>query len=552
VSLTTTPAGRPSRERMSLVRQARLRAVRQALLRQSFKFFLSELRGSNGQPLEIPEHLKAWADLMTEHQRLVLLAPRGHGKTTTVVAYILWQFYRHAHPVRTVGAPSAPGTFSVLLFSATQDQATAEHELARQLLVANEELFGPVGPRNTAAARKRGERWSAHGVRLASGAELRIRAYRTFSRGPHPDLLVLDDVESEANSGTKDQRDRSWRYFLDTLLPMQAGQILVLGTALHPDDLLHRLAAPQSADAGFVWVKYPALDEASGEPLWPERHPLAELLALRDLDPFMFSREYQNEPIDDVASLFPRSLTDTLKVAEAPFLPFYRHGSNVAVVLGLDMARSEAAGADYTVGMIVAYNRITQKRRLLYARRVRGLDLRQQLDWLREAMVRYQVDMAVVEENGFQKWFFSESLHYPETAGKVVGHRTGQEKSDFDEGVPALKLAFLNGLWELPTGDAESAAFFAWWQAEHAAFGWKGNKLQGVGEHDDTVMATWFVERGIRLLQEWLRHVNDNKIVRPEDDKDARVPISPALDAVDRPLRVEGISAAEMRWIRDE
>lgn len=533
-------------------RRAPLRVVRRALLRQDFRYFLSQLQTSNGRTLEVPDHLKAWSRLMPEHQRLVLLAPRGHGKTTTVVAYILWQFYRHAHPVRTVGAPSAPGTFSVLLFSATQDQATAEHELARQFLVANEALFGDVGPRGTAAARKRGERWSAHGVRLASGAELRIRAYRTFSRGPHPDLLVLDDVESEANTGTKDQRDRSWRFFLDTLLPMRAGQILVLGTALHADDLLHRLAAPASADAGFTWVKYRALDEASGELLWPERHPLADLLALRDLDPLMFSREYQNEPIDDAASMFPRSLTDTLKVADATFLPRYRHGPEVAVILGLDIARSEAAGADFTVGMVVGYDRSTQKRRLLFARRERGLDFRQQLDWLREAMFLYQVDMAVVEENGFQKWLFQEAQRYPETAGKVIGHRTGQEKADLHEGVPALKLAFVDHLWELPAGDDASAKFFGWWQAEHAAFGWKDGKLQGVGEHDDTVMATWFVERGIRALQQWLRHAHDDEIVYGEDLGFERVHISPDLDALDAALGFESPAAARLRRLLED
>ena len=136
------------------VQPLRVRAVvaHRALLRQDFRYFLSKLRASNGRLLEVPDHLKAWADLMTEHERLVLLAPRGHGKTTLAVAYVLWQFYKHAHPVdrhatSAAGAlPSAPGTFSALLFSATQERATAVLELARELLVANEALLvaGPI------------------------------------------------------------------------------------------------------------------------------------------------------------------------------------------------------------------------------------------------------------------------------------------------------------------------------------------------------------------------------------------------------------------------
>jgi hypothetical protein len=180
------------------------------------------------------------------------------------------------------------------------------------------------------------------------------------------------------------------------------------------------------------------------------------------------------------------------------------------------------------------------------------VDFRQQLNWLRETMVLYGVDIAVVEENGFQKWLFQESQRYPETAGKVIGHRTGQEKADLDEGVPALKLAFIDGLWELPVGDAESAAFFAWWQAEHAAFGYKDGRLRGVGEHDDTVMATWFCERGVRLLQEWLRRVKGDEILYAEDLGFEPVHISPELDALDAALGFESPFDTWLRRNRDE
>jgi hypothetical protein len=534
-----------------------------AIMQADFRFFLTLLDGPNGQPLRVAPHHERWCRLLVENERLVILAPRDHGKTTVSAAYALWRLWRHGRSPRT-GRPGMPGAraYQVAVFSATHQQAQAFLAVVHHLATANGWLF-----RSTEASSPAGEptiAWSRSGARLASGAEIVTRAFRTSTRGLHPDVLLCDDILSDANSGTQLQRDRTWEYFTATLLPMHAKQVIVLGTAQHAGDLLFRLGPPGVAEGssetatlegpyGFRWVRYRALDEETETALWPWKHSAAELLKARADGPIVFSREYQNEPIDDAASLFPCSLTDTLKVADATFLPFYQHGSKVAVILGLDIARGESAGADYTVQMIVAYDQVTQKRRLLYARRAQGLDFRQQLTWLREVMGPYSVDMAVVEDNGFQKWLFQESRRYTETAGKVISHRTGQEKADLDEGVPALKLAFLNGLWELPVGDQESAGFFAWWQAEHAAFGWKDGKLQGVGDHDDTVMATWFVERGIRTLQQWLGHAHDDEIVYGEDLGFEPVHISPDLDALDAALGFESPGAARLRrLLQDE
>jgi hypothetical protein len=94
---------------------------------------------------------------------------------------------------------------------------------------------------------------------------------------------------------------------------MSPGRIVVIGTAVHQTDLLHKLREglgigpdPDHTALGFHWGLYRALDEATGEALWPEIHSAAELLALRKADPLMFSREYQNDPRDDAASMFPR------------------------------------------------------------------------------------------------------------------------------------------------------------------------------------------------------------------------------------------------------
>ena len=168
-------------------------------------YFLAALVDVAGRPLILAPHILAWAELIEREPRLVLLAPRSHGKTTLVLAYLLWCFWRHGRDEAGRPLATPAGAFLAVLFSATKPQALVLMALFRDLLLANRDLFGEVAE-VPGTARRRGARWSQTAVRLPSGAELLIRAYGTSSRGLHPDLLLLDDVLSDANSLSSHQR----------------------------------------------------------------------------------------------------------------------------------------------------------------------------------------------------------------------------------------------------------------------------------------------------------------------------------------------------------
>lgn len=110
------------------------------------------------------------------------------------------------------------------------------------MLLANEHLFADLIPevaRGRRAVVK--DVWSRTRTRLKNRAEVSIRAFRTSTRGLHPHVLILDDVLSDENTSSSYQRDKTWRYFSGTLVPMKPKQLIVVGTALHHDDLLHGL-----------------------------------------------------------------------------------------------------------------------------------------------------------------------------------------------------------------------------------------------------------------------------------------------------------------------
>lgn len=450
--------------------------------------------------------------------------------TWTSVSYLLWRIWRHnRNPWTGLFDPALPdGKFEAVLFSDTLPQAEHFFDLLQNLLLANTRLFGDILPSSKVIAGRR-DVWSKRRIRLRNLASVIIRAYRTSTRGLHPDLIVLDDVLNDRTTMTAYQRDKIWRYFVGTLLPMNASQYVVIGTAFHYDDLLHRLKpdpkkAPLrigKASARFKWVKFRAIDWDTGETLWDERHDVEDLQGKRDMDPLIFAREYQNDPVDDSSSMFPYALTSRAleRGSQMTFAPSYQPRPGEYVVGGMDLAESAEVGADYTVLAVAAYERPSGHRRLLWAVRERGLGFDAQVNVLRRACMDFGVDVCVVEENGFQKWLFSRVRSLPETAGRVIGHRTGMEKASLQEGVPAMRIVLENDLWTLPTGDEASRQFAHVWQSEINAFGWKDSKLQGVGEHDDTVMAFWFLERAIRFVDQslWRAGQEGQEIYTGED-----------------------------------
>jgi hypothetical protein len=506
------------------------------VLYRDFLAFMSLLMDAAGRPLIVAAHHRTWGRLLATSRRLVLLAPRDHSKTTTVIAYLLWRLWRHGRDPGTGRLTADPtGTYSAILFSATHPQVDVLMATVRDLLLANAGLFEGLLP--DAAGRGRARiAWSGTHIRLANGAELRARSFRTSTRGLHPDLIVLDDVLSDENTRSSHQRELSWRYFARTLLPMNPEQLVAIGTTLHRDDILQRLRPGGPAAAlGFEWHAFRALDPETATTLWPERHPYAELAALRDADPIAFAAEYQNDPRDDAAAIFPYELTQRALEAgsELTFVDGYRPRSDEVVVLGFDPAVSESSSADFTVAIVVAYNWRTGARRVLTMRRHRGLDLAAQVALVRRLCVDYGVLLGIVEQNGSQRWLVEELARYTETAARISGWTTGRERMDLANGIPGLKLELLKNLWTVPCGDAASRALARAWQDELGAFGWRDGRLEGIGEHDDLVLASWFVELAIATALRLLGAIETEEIVTAEDLGIERYRISADLDSVD-------------------
>jgi hypothetical protein len=122
---------------------------------------------------------------------------------------------------------------------------------------------------------------------------------------------------------------------------------------------------------------------------------------------------------------------------------------------------------------------------------------------------KYDAALVFVEANQAQRVWGDELIRTTDIPikkfttigkGKGAGASMSQtsNKNDLEKGVPSLRPLLENKKWRCPQGDAKSVEKAKIWISEMNAFSWINGKVQGVGSHDDTVMAAWIAEQALR------------------------------------------------------
>lgn len=235
----------------------------------------------------------------------------------------------------------------------------------------------------------------------------------------------------------------------------------------------------------------------------------------KEVGSLLYDREFGTTPRSATSSLFPRERLEPCLHYDASLVPSFR-SKNPAfyVVNGWDIAWSERTGGDYLAKISSVVNRRTGKKRLLDINRWRALSFREQVSLIQAEHHLYGANMTVIEEAGAQSIWIQETRvpeqveaaeadpRYVELLANlrgitVVGHDVSQ-KRDFLKGVPGLILDLEGRRWEFPMmPDSYHHEEMLNFLVELEAFGWNDDKLEGVGEHDDTVMAWWHNSWGL-------------------------------------------------------
>lgn len=312
----------------------------------------------------IPEFHKELWELCTSDSKYVAAAfPRGHGKSTAVTfAYTLAAaLFREKKFILIV----SDSEYQAAMFLGQIKSALQENEDIVKLFKLKKNDKGIVEFPKETETDIIVEFEDGYKFRIiAKGSEQKMRGL--LWDGKRPDLMVLDDMESDEQVMNKDRRDKFRRWFYGALLPAlaESGVIRYIGTILHADSMLENLMPKyngpftvqedlkqyQTKYAG-LWksVKYKAHNEDYSKILWPDRWTKEQLKALREDYvsrglPEQYSQEYLNIPIDETTAFFRRQ----------DFIPenLQDKDKELNYYIASDMAISENERADWTVFVI--------------------------------------------------------------------------------------------------------------------------------------------------------------------------------------------------------
>jgi len=511
---------------------------RRALSIQSPVFFDTHYCGMRYAP-----HRERWLDIFEEcietakrtsrKRKLLLLAPRDHGKTEACITLAVKTLCQNRNA-------------RILWICESEGQAKKRLRRVRALMnsriirddwtTAPDEGYGPWIVTDE-------DKWSDKEVyinRSIASVDPSLEAVGAGGAvtGGHFDLIVCDDLEDDKTVYSANNRKKTRDWFKGTVNPMlvTTGAMVVVGTRKHHDDLYgHFIKDPTfeiiEDKAIKVWPetfdyvyeekrgKKVAVDityTGNPEHLWDER-PLAHLLLERlAVGPLLFSREFQNEVQDDSAAPFKWDHLQAAKL-KGKHLSYY----DIPDIKGLDMVqgwdfalvqdaeRAESRDTDYTVGLSWAKD-YDANRYLVGFKRKRGITegqlktlIKSEFRLLEVALHQAKVQFmnkdrehapptrpraVSVERNNFGELHF---LGLQRTTDlPLKPHQTTAGKADPWEGVPSLAMLFENGKVVLPSKTHEDEQLTDTLIAE----------LWGLGreKHDDCPMALWIAEMQLR------------------------------------------------------
>jgi predicted phage terminase large subunit-like protein len=219
-----------------------------------------------------PFHGEVYKNLSDDAIRRVLIAaPRGTAKSTvTTLIFPLW---------KAAFKRTDEDLFMVII---SESQAQSINFLSRikyHLTHSDKfkEVFGDMGP-NTA------RRWTHTDIVLANGTRIvavgtgqRVRGF--IEGDTRPNLIIVDDFESELNAYTPEARAKNRKWMTEAVIPSLSdeGRIAMIGTVISEDCFL--CWAKESSAWEVLWY---SIWNDNEESIWPERFPKERILSIKD------------------------------------------------------------------------------------------------------------------------------------------------------------------------------------------------------------------------------------------------------------------------------
>ncbi len=287
-------------------------------------------------------YIQAQLDRLTrgEINKLMINCPPRHGKSEKVtIRYPIWRLQRDP-------------TMRVVIGAYNQVLADKFSRKARRIAEGVIELSK--------------ERTAVSDWETARGGGMRAVGVGGGITGQGGNLIIIDDpVKNREEANSETYRERCWDWYTDDLYTRlePGGQLVVIQTRWHEDDLAGRILASDDAPNWTV-INLPALaldgDElgrAPGEALCPERYDVEALEGIRSvLGSYSFQALYQGSPTPEEGARFRRSwfrefeqIGDLYALHQPDGGVRYVKVSDCYTFQTVDPAATESAQSDYFV-----------------------------------------------------------------------------------------------------------------------------------------------------------------------------------------------------------
>jgi hypothetical protein len=279
--------------------------------------------------------------------------------------------------------------------------------------------------------------------------------------------------------------------------------MILVGTIKNDNDIF--TTVEKRAKEGGVWAlyKFPAIIDYEKKLLQcPDRFTWDDIMNKRlSMGPLKFSREYQLELYSRDTSLFPYRIIKASREKGKDFVLLDKadvRGGEWIYVMGVDVARSGSASADYSVGIVMAYNCVTQAKQIVYVWRKKGLKITDQAESIADVSNRFGNPYILVEQNNVGQDLIDIMVDdYNLNVDSFITGGKGQKKEEL---IKFLILAFEHEQIIMPGGDDEAIFTMDLLENELSKFcvtqtPMGNEKYEGLGAHDDMVMALALANR---------------------------------------------------------
>jgi hypothetical protein len=256
------------------------------------EFKLSQPLGRESHFITISRELTSVARMQATS--LLINVPPGHGKSTLLAYWVAWSLSKYPRS-------------QYLYISYGHELATKHTEMIRRIITNSHyrNLFG-IEIRHDMKAKDHFVTTSGASVKAfgssgpITGQDAGLPNCEEFSGA-----VIIDDAHKPDEVHSDTIRQRVIDNYRETILQRPRGPnvpIIFIGQRLHEDDLPSYMLSGRDER---IWrrVVLKAIDDA-GNALYPEVNPLSQLLEKKEKNPYVFSSQFQQEPVPSGGALY--------------------------------------------------------------------------------------------------------------------------------------------------------------------------------------------------------------------------------------------------------